>query len=126
MNQSRAWKNDSPPGDATVLPKLHPLDQIGWLATQPPPFREWAARSGRWRVFAKGASLYEVGDESEAIYGLGAGALEVLITLSDRDQVTIHRAEPGFWIGDSGLLTRGRRVIWGRRGLRGSRHRRRA
>jgi CRP-like cAMP-binding protein len=90
---------------------ISPLDQVGWLATQPAPFRDWMQRSGRWRQFAKGQSLYQVGEEPEAIYGLGAGALEVLIPVSDDDQVTIHRAEPGFWIGDSGLLAGTRRVI---------------
>jgi CRP-like cAMP-binding protein len=90
---------------------LSPLDQIGWLATQPVAFRDWVQRSGRWRGFDKGQSLYQVGDESEAIYGLGSGALEVLIPVSDDEQITIHRAEPGFWVGDSGLLAGTRRVM---------------
>ena len=94
-----------------ALASLSPLDQVGWLATQPAAFLEWAQRSGRWREFAKGQPLYEVGDASEAIYGLGSGALEVLIPVSDDEQVTIHRAEPGFWVGDSGLLAGTRRVI---------------
>jgi len=90
---------------------ISPLDQVGWLATQPEAFRGWVRRSGRWRHYAKGQWLYQVGEESEAIFGLGEGALDVLIPISDDDQVTIHRAEPGFWIGDSGLLAGSRRVI---------------
>lgn len=90
---------------------LSPLDQTGWLASQPEDFRDWARRSGRWRSFGKGQSLYQVGEEPEAIYGLGSGALEVLIPVSEDEQVAIHRAEPGFWIGDSGLLAGTRRVI---------------
>lgn len=97
--------------DGAPLPGLDPLDRVGWLATQPAPFRDWAQRSGRWRTFARGQPLYQVGEEPEAIHGLGSGALEVLIPVSDDDQVTIHRAEPGFWIGDSGLLAGTSRVI---------------
>jgi CRP/FNR family transcriptional regulator, cyclic AMP receptor protein len=107
--QLPADRDDQAAGE--VRSKLFPLDEIGWLATQPQSLREWVARSGRWRVFAKGEPLYEVGDEPAAMYGLGRGALEVLIPVSADDQVTIHRAEPGFWIGDSGLLAGTRRVI---------------
>lgn len=98
-------------GSSAPHPSLSPLDQVGWLATQPADFRDWAQRSGRWRSFAKGQALYQVGEEPEAVYGLGSGALEVLIPVSDDEEVTIHRAEPGFWIGDSGLLAGTRRVI---------------
>lgn len=90
---------------------LAPLDEIGWLATQPPDFKAWVGRTGQWRIYAKGEPLYQVGDEPEALHGLGQGALEVLIPVSADDQVTIHRAEPGFWVGDSGLLARSRRTI---------------
>lgn len=90
---------------------LAPLDRIGWLAAQPEALREWMRRSGRWRHFDKGQPLYQVGEEPEAMYGLGSGALEVLIPVSDDDQVTIHRAEPGFWVGDSGLLAGSQRVL---------------
>lgn len=116
LTESGQSVRDGPPspGPGTGVPphaSLSPLDQIGWLAAQPAPFRDWAQRSGRWRLFAKGQSLYQVGEEPEAMYGLGAGALDVLIPVSDDDQVTIHRAEPGFWVGDSGLLAGSRRVI---------------
>ncbi len=90
---------------------LAPLDRIGWLAAQPESLREWMRRSGRWRSYGKGQPLYQVGDEPEAVFGLGVGALDVLIPISEDDQVTIHRAEPGFWVGDSALLAGSRRVI---------------
>jgi len=105
-------KADPSRGRADVHPPdLAPLDRVGWLAAQPETLREWVRRAGRWRTYGKGQPLYQVGEESEAIFGLGKGALEVLIPISDDDQVTIHRAGPGFWIGDSGLLAGSRRVI---------------
>ena len=45
------------------------------------------------------------------MFGLGQGALEVLVPVSDEEQITIHRAEPGFWVGDSGVLARATQVM---------------
>jgi CRP-like cAMP-binding protein len=105
----RAEQTGSRP--ASALPNLHPLDRVGWLAGQPEALRDWAQRSGRWRHYDKDQPLYEVGGESEAMFGLGSGGLDVLIPVSDDEQVVVHRAEPGFWIGDSGILAGTRRSI---------------
>jgi len=40
------------------------------------------------------------------MYGLGEGLLDIAIPISDDEEVTVHRAAPGFWIGDSALLSR--------------------
>jgi CRP-like cAMP-binding protein len=54
--------------------------------------------------------LYQHGDDPNGLYGLGSGVLEVQIPLGE-EQVTIHRAEPGFWIGESAILARTSRSI---------------
>ena len=90
---------------------LAPLTEIGWLASQPASLQAWAVRTGRWKTFSKGQSLYRVGDPPDALYGLGRGALEVLLPIGGDELVTIHRAEAGFWIGDSAVLARTPRVI---------------
>lgn len=39
------------------------------------------------------------------MFGLENGRLDVSIPISDDEWVTTHRAQPGFWIGDSALLS---------------------
>lgn len=95
MNQSRQTPDEI----------LGVLSTTGWLAEQPPEFREAIARAGRWSGLAKGARLYSAGEEPTAMYGLGEGLLDVAIPINDEEEVTVHRAPPGFWIGDGALLS---------------------
>jgi CRP-like cAMP-binding protein len=81
------------------------LSTTGWLGEQPGEFREAIARAGRWSKLAKGARLYNVGEEPKAMYGLGDGLLDVAIPINDEEEVTVHRAPPGFWVGDGALLS---------------------
>lgn len=90
---------------------LDPLHRIGWLASQPDDFRLWVAEAGRWRQFAAGEIIYLPGDEPDGMYGLAAGALEVSFALEGEEAVTIHRAEPGFWIGEAALMAGARRLV---------------
>lgn len=80
------------------------LLEDGWLAQQPPSFQHAMARAGRWITLSKGQVLYGVGDPGDAIFGLEEGLLDVAIPISEDELVTLHRATPGFWIGDSALL----------------------
>jgi CRP/FNR family cyclic AMP-dependent transcriptional regulator len=74
------------------------LTEIGWLGRQPVSFQ-------------KGRMLYQHGDDPDGLYGLGSGILEIQVPLSADEQITIHRAEPGFWIGESAILARTSRSI---------------
>ena len=84
---------------------LGALATTGWLSEQPEEFREAVARSGRWVRFQKGARLYSAGEDPTAMYGLGEGLLDVAMPISDDEEVILHRAPPGFWIGDGALLS---------------------
>jgi CRP-like cAMP-binding protein len=90
---------------------IAPLDQVGWLAEQPPEFREWAARCGRWRKYAAGQFVYHAGDAADGLYGLASGGIEVSFPLLAEEPVTVHRAEVGFWIGDNAELSETPRVV---------------
>jgi len=90
---------------------LAPLTARGWLATQPEALQRWAAGAGRWRFFENHQMLYQAGEEPDGLYGLGAGALDITLPLVGGEPVTIHRAEPGFWIGDSAILAQTTRLI---------------
>ena len=84
----------------------------GWLAEQPVDFQNRMAALGRWRTYAAGESIYEVGDEATEIIGLESGFLDLLIAISAEEMVTLHRANPVFWVGESAiLLGKSRRVI---------------
>jgi CRP-like cAMP-binding protein len=78
---------------------------------QPPEFRGWVAQSGRWRRFFPGQALYHAGDAPDGLYGLGHGTLELNFPLDGVEPVAIHRAEPGFWVGESALLANEERMV---------------
>ncbi len=90
---------------------IAPLDQVGWLSTQPQELKTWTAHNGRWRQFAAGQVIYLAGDEPDGMYGLGAGALEVTFPLLGDEPVTVHRAEPGFWIGEAAMMAGVSRMV---------------
>jgi CRP-like cAMP-binding protein len=98
-------------GDKTFRRSLDPLDRVGWLANQPAAFRAWTAEHARWRRFAAGETIYLAGDQPDGMYGLGSGALEVTFPLLGDEPVTIHRAEPGFWIGEAAMMAGATRMV---------------
>jgi CRP/FNR family transcriptional regulator, cyclic AMP receptor protein len=83
----------------------------GWLSEQPPEFQAKIASFGHWTTIKRGALLYSVGDDGDAIFGLGEGLLDVAIPVSADQEVVVHRATPGFWVGDSALLAGSKRSI---------------
>ena len=80
------------------------LSKTGWFSEQPADFQDRMKAIARWRKFRAGESLYEAGDEPDAVFGLEDGFLDVTIPISKDEMVNIWRAQPGFWIGDSALL----------------------
>lgn len=93
------------------LTLLRNLATAGWLADQPAPFQARMAKLGRWMTFRQGQVIYAVGDEADAIFGLGEGLLDVAIPVDPEREVVIHRATAGFWIGDSALLANSVRTL---------------
>lgn len=87
------------------------LPVMGWLAEQPTAFQTRMAMAGRWTTVPRGEPLYTIGDAPDAVFGLGEGLLDVSIPITGDEQVTIYRARPGFWIGDSALLAETTRSI---------------
>lgn len=87
-----------------IRPEPTVLLTQGWLAEQPEPFRDRLLAAARWKTLARGENLYAVGDEPNALFGLEEGFLDVAIPISAEEEVVIHRAPPGFWIGDSAIL----------------------
>lgn len=97
--------------DRPAAGSLGNLGGIGWLAEQPEAFQLRMARLGRWVNVSRGSVVYAAGDDADAIFGLGEGALDVAIPVTPDQEVIIHRAAPGFWVGDAALLAATPRTI---------------
>jgi CRP/FNR family transcriptional regulator, cyclic AMP receptor protein len=90
---------------------LGALARTGWLSRQPVEFQAVIARLGRWRDVKAGEILYLAGDEADWMFGLEDGILEITFPLVSDEPVAIHRAEPGFWTGETCLLPGKTRLI---------------
>ena len=95
----------------TAAEGLCSLAAIGWLSAESAAFQARLARLGRWISLGRGGVVYSVGDEADAIFGLGEGMLDIAIPVSEDHEVVAHRAMPGFWVGDSALLADSRRTV---------------
>ncbi|WP_413875143.1 Crp/Fnr family transcriptional regulator [Albidovulum sp.] len=107
MDQSPTVKQPTQP----AYRSLANLTDVGWMSEQPVEFQDRMARLGRWISVSRGSMIYAVGDEADAIFGLGEGMLDVAIPISEDQEVIAHRALPGFWIGDSALLAKSLRTV---------------
>lgn len=97
--------------DSSPSSRLKSLAISGWLADEPAEIRARLAALGRWVALRRGTAVFEAGDEPIAIYGIDRGALDICVPLAHGEEVLIHRAPPGFWIGDGAILTGLKRVL---------------
>ena len=95
----------------TAATRLGVLAEIGWLSQQPKDFQALVARLGRWRKLEASETIYLAGEEPDGLYGLAEGILEMTFPLISEEPVVVHRAEPGFWIGDASILTDQKRFV---------------
>ncbi len=107
MNKHSDGRSSAPEPSSS----LSPLSERGWLSEQPAEFQDWAARHGRWRFYETRQVLYDAGEQPDGLYGLAEGALEITLPLVGEEGVTLYRAEPGFWIGDSAVFAQATRLI---------------
>jgi CRP-like cAMP-binding protein len=84
--------------------RLRTLAETGWLSLQPPEFQDRMIAIGRWIAVPRGRALYVLGEAPDAVFGLGSGLLDISLPVGEED-VTVHRAPPGFWVGDGALLS---------------------
>lgn len=90
--------------------RLGILAETGWLSLQPTDFQDRMVSIGRWTAVPRGRSLYVLGEEPDAVFGLGSGLLDISMPVESED-VIVHRAPPGFWVGDGALLSGVPRLI---------------
>ena len=84
--------------------QLRALAETGWLSLQPPDFQDRMIAIGRWVSLPRGRAVYMLGETPDALFGLGSGFLDISVPVGEED-IIVHRAPPGFWIGDGALLS---------------------
>jgi len=87
------------------------LESAGWLAARDARKRRDLRTIARRRTCEPGDYLYHAGDTADGVYGLVRGTLDILIPRLDGEEQLVHRAEPGFWVGDLALFARQQRLI---------------
>lgn len=90
---------------------LGSLLEQGWLSRQTLDFQERIATAGRFIMVERGRPLYQVGDPPDALYGLESGMVDISVPVRRDEEVTVHRAGPGFWVGDSAILAEATRTL---------------
>jgi CRP-like cAMP-binding protein len=87
------------------------LEKYGWLSERGPEVRTALRGIARVRDFDAGQHLYLAGDQPNGMFALVNGALDISIPRADGQDMTVHRAEPGFWIGDSAFFSNQARLV---------------
>lgn len=90
---------------------LETAGRQGWFSTRTSEVRRALGDIARILCYGEGETIYHFGDRANGIFGLVEGAIEVRIPRADGVDITIHRAEPGFWIGDLAFMSEQRRII---------------
>jgi CRP/FNR family cyclic AMP-dependent transcriptional regulator len=88
-----------------------PLLAKGWLSSCRPDFQDDVLAIARVMHVPKGVEVYRAGDIGDAIYGLVSGAVNIEFPADNGELFTLHRSDPGYWIGDLAILAETERLI---------------
>ena len=95
----------------TLEEALKLLSQHGWYGGRSHEFQTAIAGIARLRDYATGEPLYLFGDAPNGVFGLVRGALDISLPRSDGLELTAHRANPGYWVGDLALFANQTRLM---------------
>jgi CRP/FNR family cyclic AMP-dependent transcriptional regulator len=77
----------------------------GWLSRQPRAFQDRLLARAELSRYPADTTIYNLGDRAEAMWGLVEGELTVLMAPEAASPHLVHVAQPGFWVGDTALIT---------------------
>lgn len=97
--------------DITLEGALAIVSKRGWFSDRTDVFKSAVTKIARLRRFSPGEPIYLFGDQPDGIYGLVEGGLDVAIPRADGMDLTAHRADPGFWIGDLAMFVGQTRLV---------------
>ncbi|WP_333835113.1 Crp/Fnr family transcriptional regulator [Rubrimonas sp.] len=102
---------DAPASRYELTAALGTLARAGWFSDRSERTRALIGTEARLRRFRPGEALYHVGDAPNGLYGLVEGALRISVPRDDGEDYVIHRADPGFWIGDAAQFSDDARLV---------------
>lgn len=82
-----------------------------WLASCSDGVQASLRQIGRLRRYARGEYVYRAGDPPGGVFGFVDGHIETLIPTLDGQEVVVHRANSGFWVGDLALFAGQKRLV---------------
>lgn len=95
----------------TAEEALAMFEARGWWAERSTTLKSCLSKIALVRHYSPGEPLYLYGDPPNGIFGLIDGGLDITIPRSDGLDLTVHRAEAGFWVGDLGLFSGQPRLV---------------
>ena len=87
------------------------LEERGWLADRTPDVRARLRGIAQVLTYRPGEPLFIVGESPRGVYGIARGALDISIPREDGQEIVVHRAQTGFWVGDLALFSSQPRLI---------------
>ena len=87
------------------------LESRGWLGGRSTEVREALRGIARVHALESGQYLYAAGSKPNGVFGLVEGAIDIGIPRADGEELIVHRADPGFWIGDLALFADQLRLV---------------
>jgi CRP-like cAMP-binding protein len=84
---------------------MNRLSQGSWFGSMPLALRELVIARSRVQIYAKGQLLSIEGSPPKGLFAVLEGQVHVVATLASGDEALVHVGEPGFWLGEFGVLT---------------------
>jgi CRP/FNR family cyclic AMP-dependent transcriptional regulator len=85
--------------------------KAGWLGQVPSPLAKAFIDVGTFQTFPDGATVYGFGQEQCCLFGIASGHIRMWVTMNEQAPRFGHVAGPGFWFGESEVVTGQPRIM---------------
>ena len=85
--------------------------KAGWLGRLPSPVAQAFLEAGKVQRLPDGAIIYGLGQEQFCLFGIASGHVRMWITMNEQEPRLAHVAGPGFWFGESEVVTGQPRIM---------------
>ena len=85
--------------------------KAGWLGQVPSPVANAFIDAGKFQTFSDGATIYGFGQEQCCLFGIASGHIRMWVTMNEQEPRFGHVAGPGFWFGESEVVTGRPRIM---------------
>ena len=98
-------------GRSNLAAAIRILEKQGWFSQRSDATRAKLSAIAKLRNFTKDELVYLASDAPNGVFGLVSGSFNISFPRGDGQDYTLHRAGPGFWVGDLALFSRGPRLV---------------